>query len=75
MKNNLQKFVKITIFNQTFDLDTMKRYEKGLLRLKIETRLKGVSAKREEAMRKLDVNLYKSIEEAEKQLKDILKLL
>lgn len=67
--------MKITIFNQTFDLDTMKHYEKGLLRLNIETRLKGVPAKREEAMRKLDGNLYKSIEEAEKQLKEILKLL
>lgn len=67
--------MKITIFNQTFDLDTMKHYEKGLLRLKIETRLKGVPAKREEAIRKLDGPLYKSIEEAEKQLKDILKLL
>ena len=67
--------MKITIFNQTFDLETMKHYEKGLLRLKIETRLKNVPAKREEALRKLDGNLYKAIEDGEKQLKEILKLL
>lgn len=67
--------MKVTIFNQTYDLETMKHYEKGLLRLKIETRLKHVPAKREEAMRKLDGNLYKAIEDGEKKLKEILTLL
>lgn len=66
---------KINVFDKEYNTETMRYFEKGLLKKRIEQRLEKADEAKIEALKTLDANKMHSIEEAESKLKKILKLL